>query len=693
MLQCRCPVSPFKKTVHIVAHYAKASEEDVGRHLFNFVVSHRAWISQVGGKILAKKKLDLEEYLSNLYLCLTPVDQLGLLILAHLYHRHFVAFLKNGVWTTRKNNSMENCKIYFEYKGGYLFSDTVQTDIPSPLNLSLEESPKAVAHTSPPPIVRTPSPVAEENNSDSDSASESSKLPIQSKLVEEISDSPPPKRKRYTVITCYRTPLSRGKVALGKLALVQANREKERQLVAHTKEYLAKKASELHIVPKTDISDAELRLLCLQNRYNLKPFSIVLEQCNVAKELNKLPRNMSEIEGNKEDLIGTDNNANKEDLIASEDNNAYKEDLIASDNNANKEDFIGTDNNANKEDLIASDDNNANKADSTQSESIANRTRSAKPKNSLKEPDPLLTPFQENNPEEVAELLQEDGMKVKGTCIIGQEELNTHEGEINIKTYGIWHRKKQKKNLQCPDRECNQVFDFVKDMNAHVTEQHPDVRFRCQYCPKSYNTYNGRYKHEHKHFELPYCCHYCSMRFLFPGLREKHECQHTQKGLLPCTWPQCKQMLSCKDALWQHINTHTEERHRCEKCPKDFNTLSNLRQHEKGAHGEGYVSQCGAAFDWSDSRNEHQVNCTECTAKKNEQLHRPKYPHTRRQWKKSIAKDQATKYFWRNDNQLDEFYRDITFDESASCSPLKYVLHIARYQHVLFRAKALFSPL
>ena len=168
-------------------------------------MSHRAWITQVGGKILAKKKLDLDKYLSNFYLCLTPVDQLSLLILAHLYQRHFAVFLKNGVWTTRKNNSMENCKIYFVYKGGYLFSDTVQTDIPSPLNLSLEESPKAVAHTSPPPIVRTPSPVAEENNSDSDSASGSSKLLIQSKLVEEISDSPPPKRKRYTVITCYRT--------------------------------------------------------------------------------------------------------------------------------------------------------------------------------------------------------------------------------------------------------------------------------------------------------------------------------------------------------------------------------------------------------------------------------------------------------------------------------------------------------
>ena len=355
-------------------------------------------------------------------------------------------------------------------------------------------------------------------------------------------------------------------------------------------------------------------------------------------------------------------------------------------NAANKADLIPNDNNENQGDL------NGGQVDQ-KSENIANRTRSKKPKNSLKEPDPLLAAFKENNPEELDALLQEDGKKVNGSCIIDQEHLNTHDREINIKTYGIRRSKKKKKNLQCPDSACNQVFDFVKDMNVHVTGAHPDLRFHCQYCPKSYLTYNTRYKHEHKHFELPYGCHYCSMRFLFPGLREKHERQHTQKGLLPCTWPECKQMLSCKDALRQHINTHTDQRHKCEKCPKDFNTLTNLRQHEKGVHGEGFISLCGAAFDWSDSRNEHQGECFECRVKKKEKLNRPKYPYKWKQWKKSVSKDEATPYFWRKTNQLDELYRDITFEESASCSPLKYVLHISSYKHVLFRAKALFLPL
>ena len=173
----------------------------------------------------------------------------------------------------RRNNSIDNCKIYFVYKGGYFFSDTVHTEISPALNLSLGESPKATACISPPPIVRTPSPVAEENDSDSDSGSGSSRscsnspstLPVQSRLVEEISESPPNKRKRYTVITCYHRPcsLSRGKAALGKLAVAQANREKERTLVEQTKQYIDKKSAECHMLPKKEISEEELRLLCL----------------------------------------------------------------------------------------------------------------------------------------------------------------------------------------------------------------------------------------------------------------------------------------------------------------------------------------------------------------------------------------------------------------------------------------------
>ena len=94
--------------------------------------------------------------------------------------------------------------------------------------------------------------------------------------------------------------------------------------------------------------------------------------------------------------------------------------------------------------------------------------------------------------------------------------------------------------------------------------------------------------------------HHCDKRFLFPGLRAKHKKQHTGVGLLPCTWPGCKSKLSCPDVLRQHIVTHTDQCFPCSKCDKDFNTETNLQQHMKGKHGDGFIALCGAVYDWSD---------------------------------------------------------------------------------------------
>ena len=316
---------------------------------------------------------------------------------------------------------------------------------------------------------------------------------------------------------------------MDKLALAHSNHEKERQLIEQTKEYIHRKTVEVNEQPKNVISDEKLRLLCLPNRYNFKPVSIVLQQCDVAKEQKKLAAN----EANKMDLNVSENENNKVDLNVSE-NESKKADLNVSENESNKVDLNVSENKSNKADLNSAE-KDENKEDSTECENNVSNKRSTRPKNSLEEPDPLLKALKENSPEDVDALLQDDGKKINGSCLIAQEDVNTHDGEITIKTYGIRRSKKQKKHLKCPDSACDEVFDFVKDMNVHVAKRHPDIRFRCSFCPKSYQTYNARYKHEHKNFELPHCCHYCSMRFLFPGLRTKHEHQHTGNGLFPCT--------------------------------------------------------------------------------------------------------------------------------------------------------------
>ena len=159
------------------------------------------WIQCVGAEILAKKKLKIEDYCNDLSEMVTPIDQLGLLIIAHMYHQHFGVFLKDGVWSTRRDNSLENCTIYFAYNGGSAFSDTVdapeeflqeQLDIQSDTNVEvLDEhllnlsAPPVAKHISPPPIIRLNS-----SSSDSDKPPKSPLLPNQQPAVHSGCESP-----------------------------------------------------------------------------------------------------------------------------------------------------------------------------------------------------------------------------------------------------------------------------------------------------------------------------------------------------------------------------------------------------------------------------------------------------------------------------------------------------------------------
>ena len=94
----------------------------------------------------------------------------------------------------------------------------------------------------------------------------------------------------------------------------------------------------------------------------------------------------------------------------------------------------------------------------------------------------------------------------------------------------------------------------------------------------------------------------------------------------------CKFQLSCTDALNQYLVTHNDQ---CfdspdSNCDKDFNTLSNLKQHLKGKHSEGLISYCGSSFDWSDNRTSHQKDCDNCKKLLYNMTHKPEFPGRRK---------------------------------------------------------------
>ena len=551
-------------TAHIITHHSGKSLSGVQKNLKTFISGHMQWISSVGGEILGKKKIKIEDYCNDLQEMVTPIDQLGLLILARMYHRHFTVFLKDSVWSTRQDNGTTNSTIYFAYNSGTCFSDTVEdpdadNQLPTsdsgeenievlnatPLNLS---GPPTARRTSPPPLPRSESPSLSESDGDQQSGLFSDENKQQSGVISDEDYEPPSKQRRLQPKPKPPKPIkghNRGrkrkprKPKPKKKTKAQLALERKMKREIKKKEEEERKALEDQLKSKFDCTDCDVALSKLED----PPLS----------------------------------------------------------------------------------------------------PRKAKPTlDDLKEKDPLLQAFKDVRPDEVDSLLQDDETPTKeSTSKISEEKHKTNDGTITFAKYGARKHKKIDKHLKCVASDCSEVFPYMKELNHHLKSKHPDIKFKCKYCPKVYDCYNSHYKHEATHFELPYRCHFCEKRFQFPKLREKHEWQHTGKNLLPCTWPGCKSQLSCTDALNQHLVTHNDERFPCpsEKCPKDFNTVSNLKQHLRGKHGDGFISYCGCSFDWSDNRNSHQRECDDCKQRLYDMTHKLEFPGKRKQWRRSVAKD------------------------------------------------------
>ena len=120
--------------MHILLHYKGNSISALCKYLKTFLSKHIKWVASVGHDVLSKKCLAVEDYANDLSEGEIPLDPLGLLYIARNWHIHICVFLKNGIWTTRCDNTLENVSIYLLNTGGFTFFDTC---IHLPLRLSI----------------------------------------------------------------------------------------------------------------------------------------------------------------------------------------------------------------------------------------------------------------------------------------------------------------------------------------------------------------------------------------------------------------------------------------------------------------------------------------------------------------------------------------------------------------------------
>ena len=110
-------------TLHGFSHYTGRTPSQIQQYMKTFFEkeSHCKWISFIGDGFLHCKGLSLDSYLENILSADVPIEELGLMIIAHMYHAYVAVITQNYTLTSGWNLLAKECRFIFTYAGGLNF--------------------------------------------------------------------------------------------------------------------------------------------------------------------------------------------------------------------------------------------------------------------------------------------------------------------------------------------------------------------------------------------------------------------------------------------------------------------------------------------------------------------------------------------------------------------------------------------
>lgn len=118
-------------------------------------------------------------------------------------------------------------------------------------------------------------------------------------------------------------------------------------------------------------------------------------------------------------------------------------------------------------------------------------------------------------------------------------------------------------------------FDFKEPINDPIPDTkvnliHPDLKFTCEICGKSFTKQNFLTRHLRKHStENCYQCEKCDEKFETSHSLRYHASKHNDYFSHICEY--CGKQFKQKNDLAKHKRSHTGERpYKCDICEKKF---------------------------------------------------------------------------------------------------------------------------
>ena len=110
--------------MHILSHYVRADAAKLHAKFPEWIRSHQDCIEAIANPILFKKGSNVDDYIDFIAKPGTPVDEIGLLIFARIYHLHMCIIMEDRCWTTQHKHDLDRCTVFIAYRGALLFNDT-----------------------------------------------------------------------------------------------------------------------------------------------------------------------------------------------------------------------------------------------------------------------------------------------------------------------------------------------------------------------------------------------------------------------------------------------------------------------------------------------------------------------------------------------------------------------------------------
>lgn len=169
---------------------------------------------------------------------------------------------------------------------------------------------------------------------------------------------------------------------------------------------------------------------------------------------------------------------------------------------------------------------------------------------------------------------------------ITEDPYKSHAYESSsVDSHATGSLKNEVPRYQCAD--CAKSYSTHSGLNKHKQfhctasgTSHAKKSFKCDYCPKTYNSQGALKMHIRTHTK-PCKCHLCGKAFSRPWLLNGHIRTHTGDKPFSCQF--CHRAFADKSNLRAHLQTHSDvKKYSCTSCSKTFSRMSLLAKHSDG---------------------------------------------------------------------------------------------------------------